>query len=168
VARREVEEVDCRWVEVDVEAVFDTLENCGLVDIVVARVYYADSFWPALLCRTDRCPEDSFTTAASVTAEVVSIASVSIGVFWLPKWVEEAHNALPLLVCIVAAPFTTSSYRRDVFPVVVIGFAMLGFIILAFSRNPGQQQFSPGARRSAQMASHLLSEEAHDSGKEQE
>lgn len=57
--------------EVDIKSIFDALEDCSLVDIVVASVYDANGFGPAFLCCTDGCPEDSFAAAASVAEDVV-------------------------------------------------------------------------------------------------
>lgn len=69
----EIEEVN-RWrVQVDVEAVLDTLKDCSLVDIVVAGIDDAGSFRPTLLCCTNRCPENSFAAAASVATYLVNI-----------------------------------------------------------------------------------------------
>jgi hypothetical protein len=56
VAGREIEEVDGGRMELDVEAVLDTLEDCNLIDIMIARIDYADSFRPALLCCSNRGP----------------------------------------------------------------------------------------------------------------
>jgi hypothetical protein len=61
--------VDGRRVELDIEAVFDALENGGLVDVVVARVDYACSFWPAPLGSSDGGPEDPFTAASCVAVK---------------------------------------------------------------------------------------------------
>jgi hypothetical protein len=58
--------VDGRRVELDVEAVFDALEDGGLVDVVVAGVDYACCFGPALLGCSDRGPEDPFAAASCV------------------------------------------------------------------------------------------------------
>jgi len=58
--------MDGRRVEVDVEAVLDTLEDCGLVDVVVARVDYTECFRPALLGRPNGCPEDSLAASSCV------------------------------------------------------------------------------------------------------
>lgn len=136
-ARCKVEEVN-RWrVEMDVEAILDTLEDRRLVNIVVASVYYTNSFRPALLCRTNCCPKNSFTAAAGVTADTISILYVVTEVCLLPKRVEEAHNAIPLLVCLTAASFTTSSYRRDIFPIIVLSLSLLVF--LGLSCDSGQQ-----------------------------
>jgi hypothetical protein len=60
-------------VEVYVEAVFYPLEDGALVDIVVARVDYADRPWPALLGGSDRCPKDSFAAAACVAAYLSAV-----------------------------------------------------------------------------------------------
>ena len=77
-ACREVEEVDRGRVEMNVEAVLDTLEDCGLVDIVVTGIDDASSFGVALLCRTNRCPQDSFTAAASIAVHTVSTKVVMV------------------------------------------------------------------------------------------
>lgn len=65
-ACREVEKVDRRWVEVDVEAGLDTLENCSLVNVVVTGVDNAGGLRPALLRCSNGCPEDSFAATARV------------------------------------------------------------------------------------------------------
>ena len=66
VARGEVEEVDGWRMQLNIEAILDPPEDGSLVDIVVARVYDADSLRPALLCGSDGCPKDSLAAAASV------------------------------------------------------------------------------------------------------
>jgi hypothetical protein len=43
-------------VEVDVEAILDTLEDLFLGDFVIARVDNANGFRPAFLSCADRCP----------------------------------------------------------------------------------------------------------------
>ena len=50
------DEVDGRWVEVDVEAIFDTLYDVFFGDLVVARIDDAGSFRPAFLGCADCCP----------------------------------------------------------------------------------------------------------------
>jgi hypothetical protein len=50
------DEVDGRRVEVDVEAVLDTLDDLFFGDLMVARVNDADSFRPAFLGCADCCP----------------------------------------------------------------------------------------------------------------
>jgi hypothetical protein len=42
--------------KVDVEAIFDTLENLFLGNFVIACVDNAGGFRPAFLSRADRCP----------------------------------------------------------------------------------------------------------------
>ena len=71
-ACREIEEVHCRWVKVDVEACLDTLEDCSFVDIVVAGIDNTGSLGPALLCGSNSRPQDSFAAAASITGGTVS------------------------------------------------------------------------------------------------
>jgi hypothetical protein len=44
------------WVELDVKAILDALQDCGLVDIVVASVDDTDSLGPAPLGCADGCP----------------------------------------------------------------------------------------------------------------
>ena len=61
--------MDGRRVEVDVEAVFDALEDCRLVDVVVARVDYAYGFRPAPLGCSDGGPEDPFAAASCVAVK---------------------------------------------------------------------------------------------------
>lgn len=65
-ARRKVEEVDVGRVELDIEAILDSLEDRSLVDVVVASVDDADSSGPAFLGRTDSCPKDPFASSTSV------------------------------------------------------------------------------------------------------
>jgi hypothetical protein len=64
--------VDGWGVERDVEAVFYALEDCGLVDIMVARVDYACGFRPALLGCADGGPEDSFAAASCIAAGMLA------------------------------------------------------------------------------------------------
>ena len=66
VARGEVEEVDGWRMQLDVEAIFDPLEDGSLVDVVVARVDDADSLRPAFLCGSNGCPENPLAATASV------------------------------------------------------------------------------------------------------
>jgi hypothetical protein len=58
--------VDGWRVEVDVEAVLDTFEDCEFVDVVVAGVDYACGFRPALLGCSDGGPEDSFAASSCI------------------------------------------------------------------------------------------------------
>lgn len=65
--------MDFRRIEVDVEASLDTLEDCSLVDIVVAGVDNAGGLGPALLRCSNGSPKDPFASTASVTRGTVSI-----------------------------------------------------------------------------------------------
>jgi hypothetical protein len=56
VTRGRENEVNRGRVEVDVEAIFDTLEDLLLGDFVIACVDNTGGFRPAFLDRADRCP----------------------------------------------------------------------------------------------------------------
>lgn len=79
---------------------------------------------------------------------------------------EEANNTLPLLVD-PFAQFPVCRYGRNFFPVGVIIIGMLGFVVLGFGCNPGQQQLSSCARGPAQVVTHSLAKEAYNCRKEQ-
>ena len=61
------------WVKVDVEAVLDTLEYCGLVDIVVTSIDDTNGMRPTFLCCSYGCPKYSFAATSSVTVILVSV-----------------------------------------------------------------------------------------------
>lgn len=85
VAGAEVEEGETRSVEGDVEAVLDVCDDCVLVDIVVARVDYAESFRVAFLGCADGCPEDTFAASSCIAMVVVSDLSQCHGRCWYQK-----------------------------------------------------------------------------------
>jgi hypothetical protein len=68
------DEVDGRRVKVDVEAIFDTLDDLFFGDLVIARVDNADSFRPAFLSCADRCPQNSFSATSSITMQTEMLA----------------------------------------------------------------------------------------------
>ena len=67
-----VQEVHGWRMKMDVEAVFDALEYCVLVDVVVAGINYADGLGPALLSSADSCPKDTLTTASCIAMAYMS------------------------------------------------------------------------------------------------
>lgn len=69
----EVEEVDCRGMEADVESVLDTSEYLSFVDIVIASVDNASRLGPAFLVRSDGRPEDSLSAAACIATIFSSV-----------------------------------------------------------------------------------------------
>jgi hypothetical protein len=75
VAGTEVEEGETRSVEGDVEAVLDVCDDRVLVDVVVARVDYTESFGVAFLGCADGCPEDAFAASSCIAMVVVSVLS---------------------------------------------------------------------------------------------
>lgn len=66
-ARGKIEEVYSGRVELDVEAILNTLKNRSFVDIVIAGVDNTYGFGPALLSCSDGRPEDSLAASASIT-----------------------------------------------------------------------------------------------------
>jgi hypothetical protein len=75
VAGAEVEEGETRGVERDIEAVLDVCDDRVLVDVVVARVDYAESFGVAFLGCADGSPEDSFAASTCIAGYRVSVLS---------------------------------------------------------------------------------------------
>jgi hypothetical protein len=73
VAGAEVEEGETRGVEGDIEAVLDVCDDGVLVDIVVARVDYAESFGVAFLGCADSSPKDSFAASSCIARYRVSV-----------------------------------------------------------------------------------------------
>jgi len=55
-----------RRVQLDVEAVLDTLKYGSFIDIVVTGIDYTGSLWPAFLVCSNGCPEDSFAAASRI------------------------------------------------------------------------------------------------------
>jgi hypothetical protein len=72
-ASTEVEEGETGGVEGDVEAVLDVGDDGVLVDIVVTRVDYAESFRVAFLGGADSSPEDSFAASSCIARDKVSV-----------------------------------------------------------------------------------------------
>jgi hypothetical protein len=72
-ASTEVEEGETRGVEGDIEAVLDVCDDRVLVDVVVARVDYAESFGVAFLGCADGSPEDSFSTSSCIARYKVRV-----------------------------------------------------------------------------------------------
>lgn len=76
VASAEVEEGETRRVEGDVEAVLDIRDDGVLVDVVVARVDYAEGFGVAFLGCADGSPEDTFAASSCIT-RLLSVSGLS-------------------------------------------------------------------------------------------
>lgn len=85
----------------------------------------------------------------------------------VPEWVEEAHDALPRLVCLVAYS-AICSYGGNLLPIVVLSFGMFGFVVFGLSGYSGKQQLSSGTARPVQVMSPLHAKEAHNCRKEYE
>jgi hypothetical protein len=72
-ASTEVEEGETRSVERNVEAVLDVGDDGVLVDVVVTRVDYAESFRVSFLSCADGSPENSFAASSCIARDPVSV-----------------------------------------------------------------------------------------------
>ena len=143
----EVEEVDGRRMEVDVEALLDALEYVALVNVVVACVDDACGFGPALLCRADGGPEDAFATASCVTIFHKHIRNH-------PMYLRKAHayqngwkkptmplqslSAFPPLMTLPTIEASTSSQSSSSFPFLLLcsaSYVRCSFATLASSNS---------------------------------